>query len=855
MWKKIFYFLFLIYPWAYIHAYFFEQDIYIPEGISELHTDKFFTASTFIFKNNKHTPEIFYENEKGDFLPWALDNDEDEEYENHKKSEQKNLVLLLSGYKKNTLKIKSAEGVWVRAQFFNTKKSEENLVVFDPFDEDMMTNDDNPILRLMSKLEINIPRYISRAEWGADETLRIAKSDIYAKVFTKWFEQEAKKIPPKFQPTIIADKNEAGEPLFWPIAKNKCIAKFIIHHTGEVRHTAGKRDPKEIMRAIYYYHTKTKGWGDIGYNYVIDKHGNIYEGRAGGPDIVGAHVMFHNIGTIGVSLMGNFNLEEPTEAQLKVLSLLLADHARRFHVNPIGQTFYLGTKTYNITGHRQVARKDHGTACPGTNLINKLDAIRKAVVQIIDVLDKKEKNDIPLGIDFLSKSKIAPKIQKFKTVEFKKNLPPIELSELITKKVLSRSKKEALTLTATNNTKFVWPPKSKIMVKNAPDGLIMTPFRSQEELQPGAKGVFRAWVLPKKTPNGNYFLHLEPEFLKGKIFDEVLEKISFEYPIQISGEKTVFYNNSTKKNYFKNSIASLIKPQINEKKISPADLLFEKKVKVKLKFFKEKYVDLVSDTEIEFLNERDRIIQIIPAKTNIRVFSKQEDKNNFLTVKIEEKEWALESTKFRTTGIIEIKNYNRNISSSIPYNKFRRQINIYPNSKQELVVINELPIEEYLWGLAEEPSSEPDQKKHAIHVLARSYAFVYSGKRRKFHTKLYDLEDDPATSQFYLGYDWERYHASQKELVKMTEGEVIICDDKPIIGPYFTQSSGESSDKWQSQYPWTKKQKLPCDEGLEQKGHGVGLSGNSARCLAKEGKKYQEILDYFFDGIDVKKIY
>jgi peptidoglycan hydrolase-like amidase len=107
----------------------------------------------------------------------------------------------------------------------------------------------------------------------------------------------------------------------------------------------------------------------------------------------------------------------------------------------------------------------------------------------------------------------------------------------------------------------------------------------------------------------------------------------------------------------------------------------------------------------------------------------------------------------------------------------------------------------------------------------------------------------------YLGYDWEAYHHEQKVLIAETKGRVLTYNGKPVIGPYFTQSAGESSSKWVSQYPWTKGRKLPYDEGLEPKGHGVGLSGNSAHKLADAGKNYVEILNYFYQNTDVGTAY
>jgi peptidoglycan hydrolase-like amidase len=133
---------------------------------------------------------------------------------------------------------------------------------------------------------------------------------------------------------------------------------------------------------------------------------------------------------------------------------------------------------------------------------------------------------------------------------------------------------------------------------------------------------------------------------------------------------------------------------------------------------------------------------------------------------------------------------------------------------------------------------------------------VYSqGPRRKFSTYLYDLEDDPRTSQLYLGQNWEKYHQNQKSILTKTTGQIVTFDGKAVIAPYFTQSGGHSSDAWAKQYPWAKVQPLPYDEGLDAKGHGIGLSGNTAHILADKGMKHEDIIDYFFEGVEVEKKY
>ena len=77
---------------------------------------------------------------------------------------------------------------------------------------------------------------------------------------------------------------------------------MIIHHTD----SPNEQDPLTAIRAIYYYHAVTQEWGDIGYNFLIDRNGTIYEGRYGGANVVGGHALQYNYGSVGIGLIGDF---------------------------------------------------------------------------------------------------------------------------------------------------------------------------------------------------------------------------------------------------------------------------------------------------------------------------------------------------------------------------------------------------------------------------------------------------------------------------------------------------------------------------------------------------------------------
>ncbi len=189
------------------------------------------------------------------------------------------------------------------------------------------------------------PKIISRAEWGADESLR------------------------------------CGMPEY-----DNGVRAAVIHHT------AGSNDysPLEsagIVKAIYTYHSKTLGWCDIAYNALVDKYGQVFEGSAGGPTnpVEGFHTGGFNRDTWGVAMIGNFDDVAPTPIQIRTVGRLLGWRLGMNDVDPKGSvelestgssytTFPDGAiaKLPTIFTHRDVGNTD----CPGNNAYALMDEIR-----------------------------------------------------------------------------------------------------------------------------------------------------------------------------------------------------------------------------------------------------------------------------------------------------------------------------------------------------------------------------------------------------------------------------------------------------------------------------------------------
>ncbi len=189
------------------------------------------------------------------------------------------------------------------------------------------------------------PPIVPRSAWGADESIR------------------------------------RGEPLYAPEIR-----------FASVHHTAGPNDyspaaAAAIMRGIELYHVKSNGWNDIGYNFLVDRYGTVYEGRYGGIDrnVIGAHIRGFNTGSAGVAVIGTFSTSDIPPAAETALEKLLAWRLDIAHVDPLSTLTFVsgGSERYPsgipvflraVSGHRDTGL----TSCPGDRLYARLGEIARA---------------------------------------------------------------------------------------------------------------------------------------------------------------------------------------------------------------------------------------------------------------------------------------------------------------------------------------------------------------------------------------------------------------------------------------------------------------------------------------------
>ncbi len=198
---------------------------------------------------------------------------------------------------------------------------------------------------------VDRPPIVTRARWGANESLR--------------------NCPPSY-----ARRLKAG----------------FVHHTAG-SNDYGRWESDDIVRAIYAFHTRVRHWCDIGYNFLVDRYGRVFEGRRGGVwrDVVPAAQQGFNRGAFAAAVMGNFEHARPPRAARRALKRLLAWRLDVAHLPADGRTSMVSTggphtryptgtevRLRVINPHRRTGL----TACPGDRLARLMRYIRAGAARI-----------------------------------------------------------------------------------------------------------------------------------------------------------------------------------------------------------------------------------------------------------------------------------------------------------------------------------------------------------------------------------------------------------------------------------------------------------------------------------------
>src|SRR5674476_1322202 len=177
------------------------------------------------------------------------------------------------------------------------------------------------------------------------------------------------------------------------------ISVGFVHHTDSSNDYTPDQVPG-IIRGIYAYHAQTLGWGDIGYNFLVDRFGRIWEGRYGGMDkpVIGGQVYNYNQVSTGVSAIGTFTSAAVPQAMTDALKRILAWKLSLAGIPATGASPIQapnGTNIQRISGHRDVG----GTTCPGDSMYARLPEIRAGAAAVMATAPAAPAPPAPPGVN------------------------------------------------------------------------------------------------------------------------------------------------------------------------------------------------------------------------------------------------------------------------------------------------------------------------------------------------------------------------------------------------------------------------------------------------------------------------
>ena len=228
---------------------------------------------------------------------------------------------------------------------------------------------------------------------------------------------------------------------------------------------------------------------------------------------------------------------------------------------------------------------------------------------------------------------------------------------------------------------------------------------------------------------------------------------------------------------------------------------------------------------------------------------------------------------FHSNTVFEI------VRPEITYSEYRGKIKLnYSNNNntKRIWVINELPLEQYVWGMGEITGTGPTEYNKVMTTAYRTYGLWKILYSTKYAIEGFKVDATPG-NQLYKGYEWEVAYPRIREAAEMTRGNIVMYDDEVTIIPYSSWTDGETrsfEERWGSTlYPWCQSVNDPYGDynnetywdnsiykstsTLESEGnHMVGISAHGALSLAFDHNwSWNQIINYYLDNVWIDKRY
>jgi peptidoglycan hydrolase-like amidase len=273
---------------------------------------------------------------------------------------------------------------------------------------------------------------------------------------------------------------------------------------------------------------------------------------------------------------------------------------------------------------------------------------------------------------------------------------------------------------------------------------------------------------------------------------------------------------------------------------------------------------ITANSAYNIKDQNKTVLASIPANSqsqvifnfNTKTYSFIANGNNLATSSYLRFEGSDYNTVFEIVSLNQRPAWNQSLND----NRFLGVLEIrYSPYTSKLWVINELEMENYLKGLAETSNDSPLEYQKALITAARTYAMYHYNRGTKHADEYYTL--DATYDQVYKGYNSQLRLTKVTEAVEQTKGQVITYNNEVVVTPYFSYSDGRTRN-WEDVWggapkPWCRSVVEPAGyDKTTMYGHGVGLSAHGALHLAVYfNYTFDQILKYYYTGIELKKIY
>lgn len=687
--------------------------------------------------------------------------------------------------------------------------------------------DDAPVSYKVAGPDFGTPKILSREDWGANDDLLFTDRTPSSSSSNQEIGDNGDTTPAsqREQDCVNAQRNHPedfktvkrtttvnGSTLLWPHTYSKDIDLIVVHHTA-VAVAGDKRSGVERVRAIYSYHAQSRGWGDVGYHYLIDEDGQIYEGKAGGEYVVAGHAYCNNVNTIGIALLGNFEVEKPSQDQMRALQWLIDDLADEYDVDVDDNATYHG-ETYSspILSHGDLL----STSCPGFYVRKTLNQVR----------DHVEDGDLTASISFpkkptssSSKSSIGASSRSSSSRSVRSSSAPS--SRPIVREGISVLGSDVLGGRPGGEVPFSVRYTTGATGAKAGDRIAKVERSDQSigvwQLIGGEYAPVRGDIVTESSVprNSTTSIQLKVQIPLGREGYSITIGDA-KYSIQPSGRATTPGSSSSMRS--RRSSSSSV--SVSRRAFTPRTSSSSSKSSVK--------------------SSSSRSVSSRSSRSTVS------DRGPTIQVRLESRDGALASCD--DVDLNDLRLLYRGTLKCVDIGG-------------DAAIINTVTMEDYLMGLSEEPDTEPYEKQRAFAIAARTYAAHYMGDTyRKFPGKPYDGSDSPAIFQKYTGKSFESKNPRWLDAVADTANVVLTKDDKIIRPPYFSSDDGKTKNPadigWGS-FPFAEiftSKPDPWCEGMDNRGHGVGMSGCGAEGQAHEGATGEEILQYYYPGTTLKNV-